>query len=454
MEQLIEQRNYFNTGVTLLYDFRKKQLQALLTTIDLFENEIYEALNIDLKKSKEEVWVTEIAIVRNELKHAIANVENWMQQKRRATNFSNLPGKSYTQQVPLGVVLIIAPWNYPFQLLLNPLVGAIAAGNCVALKASEYAPAIDAVMQKIIAKTFDVNYISYHQGDGAIVVPNLINVFVFDHIFYTGSTQVGKIIYKLAAENLVPVTLELGGKSPAVVAQDANITIAAKRIALPKYSNCGQMCVAPDYVLVHESKKEELIIALKKYIVQFFGNDAMQCYNYGKIINEKQYNRLIQYLQQGTIEYGGKADIKNLYIEPTIITNVNLNDSIMQDEIFGPILPILTYTTNEEAKQIIEQNKNPLAFYVFTNNKKTENYWLQNIAFGGACVNNAAWHLTNHHLPFGGVGNSGTGGYHGKKSFETFSHQKSIMKTPTWIDLAIKYPPFKGKLNIFKKLIR
>jgi aldehyde dehydrogenase (NAD+) len=454
MNQLYEHRIFFNKGITQDAGFRKKQLQNFLKAIDANEIAIYDALYKDLKKSKEEVWVTEISIVRNEIKHAIKNLQNWMQPKRTSTNIVNLPSKSYVLSEPKGVVLIIAPWNYPFQLLFNPLVGAIAAGNCVALKASEFAPATDALMHKIITETFDANYISYYKGDGATVVPQLINNFTFDHIFYTGSTAVGKIIYKMAAENLVPVTLELGGKSPCVVDATANITIAAKRIAVAKFNNCGQMCVAPDYVLVHQSKKEELIKALQKTIVDFFTNDASTSYNYGKIINERQYNRLLQYLQQGTIVYGGATNKENLYIEPTLLTDVAIEDSVMKDEIFGPILPIITYKSNEEAAQIIAKNHNPLAFYLFSNSNKEASYWMQKVPFGGGCINNAAWHLTNHNLPFGGRGLSGSGNYHGKFSFATFSHQKAILKTPTWIDLAIKYPPLKGRLKLFKWLIR
>jgi aldehyde dehydrogenase (NAD+) len=453
MQLLENQRSYFNSGITKPYAFRKEQLQKLKTAILQNEVALYEALHKDLKKSKEEVWVTEIGMVMGEIKFALNNLRNWMEPEKVATNLSNLPSSSYLYNEPLGVVCIIAPWNYPFQLLFNPLVGAIAAGNCIVLKASEFAVHTDVVMEKIVSQTFEANYISYHKGDGATVVTEMLQQFTFDHIFYTGSTAVGKIIYQLAAEKLVPVTLELGGKSPVIVDETANITITAKRIALPKFSNCGQMCVAPDYVLVHQSKKMELVMALRRYIAQFFNADARTSYNYGKIINEKQFDRIEKYIQQGTILYGGKVDRENLYIEPTLLENVDLKSSVMQEEIFGPVLPIISYRTNEEALQIIQQHKNPLSFYIFTNSRKKEKFWLHNVAFGGGCVNNASWHLTNPHLPFGGRGFSGSGKYHGKFSFATFSHQKAVMKTPTWIDPAIKYPPFKGKLRIFKRLI-
>ena len=306
----------------------------------------------------------------------------------------------------------------------------------------------------MIAETFPPEYILFTEGDGAAVIPEMMNSFNFDHVFYTGSTAVGKIIYKMAAERLVPVTLELGGKNPCIVEADANIKVAARRIAMTKFSNAGQMCVAPDYVLVHESKKDELIAALKKNILDFFGDKPEDSYNYGKIINEKQFDRLVNYLQQANIVYGGRNDNTKLFIEPTIIDTVDLGSAVMKDEIFGPILPVLSFTAKEEALKIIEQNKNPLAFYVFTSSNAKEKDWLTSVAFGGGCVNNASWHLTNHYLPFGGRGFSGTGSYHGKTTFETFSHKKAVMKTPTWFDPAIKYPPFKGKLKLFKWVIR
>ncbi|MBA4197168.1 MAG: aldehyde dehydrogenase family protein [Chitinophaga sp.] len=444
---------FFEIGQTLSYDFRRKQLLTLKKALQHFEEEIYTALYTDLKKSKEECWVTENGFVMVELNNALRNLEKWMQPETVSTNLLNFPSFSKIINEPLGVVLIIAPWNYPLQLLFTPLIGAIAAGNCVVLKPSEFAPATSAVMKKIIQQCFSDEYILFVEGDGATVVPAMLQQFTFHHIFYTGSTAVGKIIYQLAAEKLVPVTLELGGKSPCIVESDANINIAAKRIAITKFSNCGQMCVAPDYVLVHESKKEELITALIKHIRNFFGEDASQCENYGKMINANHFDRVINYLKEGTIVYGGDFINQQLYIQPTIITNVSLNNNIMKDEIFGPILPIISFSTFEEAKHIIAQNSNPLAFYIFTSSNKKEKAYLQ-IPSGGVCVNNASWHLTNHALPFGGRGFSGTGQYHGKFSFDTFSHKKAVLKTPTWFDPGVKYPPFKGKLKLFKMLIK
>lgn len=448
-------RTYFNTGATQPYAFRITQLKKLRKAILDHEQELYAALYSDLKKSKEESWVTELGLIIAEIGTAITHLKDWMRPEKVSTNLLNLPSRSRVYKEPLGVVLIIAPWNYPVQLLLNPLVGAIAAGNCVVLKPSEFAPASEAVMQKIISETFAPEYINYVTGDGATVVPSLMNNFRFDHVFYTGSTAVGKIVYKMAAEKLVPVTLELGGKSPCIVEADANIKVAAKRIAVAKFSNAGQMCVAPDYVLVHESRRQELIEQFKSVIPKFFTTQPQSSENYGKIINTKQFDRLKNYLDNAhRIEFGGHNDRGELFIEPTVITDVKMSDSIMSDEIFGPILPVISFNTAEEAKAIIAQNQNPLAFYVFTSSAQKEKQWIHDVPFGGGCVNNVSWHLTNDQLPFGGRGFSGTGNYHGKYSFDTFSHRKAVMKTPTWFDPKIKYPPFAGKLKLFKWVIR
>ena len=447
-------RAFFESGATQSYQFRKEQLTKLKKAILNHSDLLQQALYTDLKKSPEEAWITETGFVLSEISNALRNLQKWMAPETVSTNLLNLPSKSYLLTEPLGVVLIIAPWNYPFQLLFTPLVGAIAAGNSIVLKPSEFAPATGAVVKKIIDETFVSEYIFVAEGDGATVITALMDSFIFDHIFYTGSTAVGKIIYQAAAKNLVPVTLELGGKSPCVVEADADIAVAAKRIAMTKFSNAGQMCVAPDYLLVHETRKEALVAAFKKTLQQFFGDDPSQSDEYGRIINEKQFDRLATYLQQGNILAGGTTNRHQLYIAPTIMDAVKLDSPVMQEEIFGPILPIFTFTTMEQANAIIARHKNPLAFYLFTSSNKKEQQWFRAIPFGGGCVNNAALHLTNHSLPFGGRGFSGTGQYHGKFSYETFSHKKGIMKTPTWIDPSAKYPPFKGKLKLFKWLLK
>ncbi|QEC67616.1 aldehyde dehydrogenase [Panacibacter ginsenosidivorans] len=453
-QKLEAMRNYFNGGATKSLAFRKMQLQKLKDAVLQHEEDLYDALYADLKKSKEETWVTETGFFIAEINDAIRNLHKWMKPEKVKTNLLNMPSSSYVINEPLGVVLVIGPWNYPLQLLFTPIIGAIAAGNCVVVKPSEFAQATLNVMKEIITKTFDENYVLFVEGDGAAVVPEMMNNFVFDHVFYTGSTMVGKVIYQMAAKNLVPVTLELGGKSPCIVESDANIEVAARRIVLTKFSNCGQMCVAPDYLLVHTSVKEKLVEALKKWIEKFYTTDPLTAYSYGKIINEKQFNRLLGYLQNANIICGGTHDASKLFITPTLIDHVDLSLPVMQDEIFGPILPVITFNTKEEALKIITQHKNPLALYVFTQSNTKEREWLDSVAFGGGCVNNASWHLTNYHLPFGGRGFSGTGAYHGKFSFNTFSHKKAIMKTPTWFDPDIKYPPFKGKLKLFKWVIK
>jgi len=454
IQQLESLRDNFNNGATQSYQFRLAQLKKLKQSILAHEQELYDALYADLKKSKEEVWVTETGMVIAEINEAVSHLKHWMEPERVKTNLLNLPSSSHIIKEPLGVVLIIGPWNYPFQLLINPLIGAIAAGNCAVLKPSEFSPATTVTMRKIIESVFPKDYILYAEGDGATVVPEMMNNFSFDHVFYTGSTMVGKIIYKMAAEKLVPVTLELGGKSPCVVEADANLKVAARRIAMTKFSNAGQMCVAPDYILVQQSKKEQLVTELKNTIQQFFGNEPSESYNYGRIINEKQFNRVINYLQDGKLLYGGKSNKERLYIEPTLLDEVKMDAPVMKEEIFGPILPVIGFDTMEEALSVIQQHKNPLAFYLFTSSSAKEKKWMSSVPFGGGCINNASWHLTNHHLPFGGRGLSGTGQYHGKYSFETFSHKKAVMKTPTWFDPAVKYPPFKGKLKLFKWVIK
>lgn len=447
-------RNFFDSGATRPIDFRKNQLKKLKAAIERYEEKIYAALYKDLKKSPEECWVTENGFLIAEINNALRHLDGWAAPENVPTNLVNFPSGSRIIKQPLGVVLIIGPWNYPLMLLLTPLVGAIAAGNCMVLKSSEFAPATSGVIKQIITENFSPEYILFTEGDGEQVIPAMMDHFIFNHVFFTGSTAVGKLIYRMAANNLVPVTLELGGKSPCVVEADADIKIAAKRIALAKFSNAGQMCVAPDFILVHQSVKERFLNELKKQLPEFFGPDAKQSYQYGKIINEKQFNRIIAYLDDGKILYGGRSDKNELYIEPTLLTDVSLSSTVMQDEIFGPVLPVIAFNTMDEALNIIGNKKNPLAFYLFTSSKKKETSWLDAVSCGGCCINNASWHLTNHHLPFGGIGNSGMGHYHGKFSFNTFSHQKAVMKTPTWFDPAIKYPPFKGKLKLFKWIIR
>lgn len=453
-DQLAPLRAYFASGVTKDYSFRIAQLQKLKSVLMKYEKAIYEALFADLKKSPEECWVTENGILLNEINYAISNLKHWMKPQKVKTNLLNFPSRSYILEEPMGVVLIISPWNYPLQLLLKPAIGAIAAGNCVVLKSSEFAPATSALMKKMMEEAFDQNYILFIEGEGISVVPEIMDNFIFDHVLFTGSTSVGKAVYQLAAKNLVPVTLELGGKSPCVIESDADIKVAARRIVVTKFSNCGQMCVAPDYLLVHESIKEKMLSTLAQTIFDFFGDTANHKPHYGKIVNTRQFDRIVGYLNDGKIVCGGNHDRNELFIAPTVMDDVNVNGSIMKEEIFGPLLPVIGFNTKEEALSLIEKNKNPLAFYIFTTDAQKEKNWLRDVAFGGGCVNNASWHLTNHHLPFGGRGFSGMGQYQGRFTFDTFSHKKSILKTPNWFDPSVKYPPFTGKLNLFKWMVK
>jgi len=447
-------RLFFKKGETQSFDFRKEQLLKLKTAIKAHEQAIYTALYDDLKKSPEECWVTENGLVLSEIDHMLDHLKEWMRPERRTTNLVNLPSRSYVIREPMGVVLVIGPWNYPFQLMMKPIIGAIAAGNCIVAKPSEFAPATAAVIRKILEALFPKNFVCWVEGDGATVIPEMMKAFVFDLVFFTGSTTVGKQIYKMAAEQLTPVILELGGKSPCLVLDDANMRVTARRIAVTKFSNAGQMCVAPDYVLVPESKKQVLVDELKKAIKDFYGADASNNEGYCRIINTKQFDRLIRYLDGATILTGGEHNREKLFIAPTLLDNVDSNAAIMKEEIFGPLLPLISYSDDSDILKIIEANKNPLAFYVFSSDTKKAEQWLAKVPSGGACINNASWHFANDHLPVGGRGNSGMGRYHGKESFDAFSHTKSVMRTPTWFDPALKYPPFKGKLNLFKWFIR
>jgi aldehyde dehydrogenase (NAD+) len=447
-------RRFFQSGATRSYHWRRLQLQLLHQAIRAEETDIHEALYADLKKSPEESYATETGLVLAEIRHTLKHLAKWMRPQRTGTNLVNYPAASRVYRDPLGVVLIIAPWNYPFQLSLVPLAAALAAGNTVLLKPSEWAPATAAVIERLITRIFPADLVRVVSGDGATVVPGLIKNFRFDHIFFTGSVPVGQAIYRLAAEQLIPVTLELGGKSPVIVEKDANLRVAARRIIVGKFINAGQTCVAPDYLLVHADVRAELLARLRETITAFYGPNPRESRDYGKIINEKQFDRLVGFLADGNPLCGGDHDRSSLYIGPTLLTDVNPAAPVMGEEIFGPLLPVFSYQTTEEAMAFVRRHPDPLAFYLFTANGKVEQTWIEGLAFGGGCINNTDWHFANPHLPFGGIGKSGIGAYHGKYSFDLFTHPKAVMKTPTVIDPAIKYPPFKGKMKWFKRFIR
>lgn len=452
-ETLSGMRAYYQSGVTRSVEARRSALMRLRTVVEQYEQEIAEALAQDLGKPLEEGWVAENGMILTEIRYLNRHLDRLMKPRRVSTNLLNLPSRSRIIPEPWGVVLIIGPWNYPFHLLLKPLAGALAAGNVVVLKSSEFAPASSALMARMIREAFDPRQVILLEGEGATVVPALMDSFRFDHIFFTGSPTVGKLVYGAAARQLIPVTLELGGKSPCVVEAGARLDVAARRILLAKFSNCGQTCVAPDYLLVQEDISERFQQVLVSTLRDFFGEDPLRSRQYGKIVNEKQFDRLVSYLTEGRPLTGGTYDRPQRYIAPTILTGVSPDARVMNEEIFGPVLPVLTYRNREEALHLIRKHPDPLAFYVFTSDASSEKRWMEEVPFGGGCVNNCTLHLTNPSLPLGGRGNSGFGRYQGAYSFEAFSHLKSVMRSPFWFDPSIKYPPFTGKLGWFKKII-
>ena len=448
---IAHQKQYFFSGKTRSLEFRLAQLKKLQEVIRSFESEILAALREDLGKSAFEAYTSELAVVYEEINVARGNLPLWARTEHVPTPLVHQPSFSKIYVEPKGVVLIIAPWNYPFQLLLAPLIGAIAAGNCVVLKPSEYAPATSRIVVKMIEQAFAKEYCTVVEG-GAQETQQLLEQH-FDHIFFTGSIPVGKIVMRAAAEHLTPVTLELGGKSPCIVDSATNIKVTARRIVWGKFYNCGQTCVAPDYLLVPSSIKQDLFAAIKQTVSQFYGTDPQQSPEYGKIINTRHFDRLVGLLG-GNIVMGGQHDRQRLYLAPTLVDGISLADKIMEDEIFGPILPVIEYESLDEAFAIVRQRPNPLACYVFTSRREVEERVINELNFGGGCVNNTLIQTVNPYLPFGGVGSSGMGAYHGHHSFKTFSHSKGIVKSPQMIDVPLRYPPFKNRLKLIRRIMR
>lgn len=438
---VLSQKKFFKTQQTKNNMFRKMNLKKLKDLIIKNENLLYEAIAKDFGKSEFDTFTTEISFVINDINYYLKNLKSLSRPKKVSTNLVNQIGKSRIHSEPLGNILVIGAWNYPYQLSLSPIIAALAAGNCCILKPSEIAENTMKAMSKIINENFPSEYLYVYEG-GIGETTELLKL-KFDKIFFTGSTKVGKIVYKAAAENLTPVTLELGGKSPAIISKEANLEIAAKRIVWGKFLNAGQTCVAPDYVLVEKSVQETFLQLLKKYIEKFNYKDGSE--NYTQIINQKNFERLIKLIDKDKIYMGGNSHSEKLYIEPTILTNVNWDDKVMQEEIFGPILPILSFTDfNLTLNEVLEHEK-PLAAYLFTNNSEEKESFMNTLSFGGSCINDVIMHLGNKNLPFGGVGSSGIGNYHGKFGFETFSHQKAILEKATWGEPNIKYPPYSDK---------
>ncbi|HAY1611395.1 TPA: aldehyde dehydrogenase, partial [Staphylococcus aureus] len=415
---------------------------------------ILEALYTDLGKNKVEAYATEIGITLKSIKNARKELKNWTKTKNVDTPLYLFPTKSYIKKEPYGTVLIIAPFNYPFQLVFEPLIGAIAAGNTAIIKPSELTPNVARVIKRLINETFDANYIEVIEG-GIEETQTLIHL-PFDYVFFTGSENVGKIVYQAASENLVPVTLEMGGKSPVIVDETANIKVASERICFGKFTNAGQTCVAPDYILVHESVKDDLITALSKTLREFYGQNIQQSPDYGRIVNLKHYHRLTSLLnsEQMNIVFGGHSDEDERYIEPTLLDHVTSDSAIMQEEIFGPILPILTYQSLDEAIAFIHQRPKPLSLYLFSEDENATQRVINELSFGGGAINDTLMHLANPKLPFGGVGASGMGRYHGKYSFDTFTHEKSYIFKSTRLESGVHLPPYKGKFKYIKAFFK
>ncbi|HGZ8656279.1 TPA: aldehyde dehydrogenase [Staphylococcus aureus] len=453
-QKFYDSKAFFNTQQTKDISFRKEQLKKLSKAIKSYESDILEALYTDLGKNKVEAYATEIGITLKSIKNARKELKNWTKTKNVDTPLYLFPTKNYIKKEPYGTVLIIAPFNYPFQLVFEPLIGAIAAGNTAIIKPSELTPNVARVIKRLINETFDANYIEVIEG-GIEETQTLIHL-PFDYVFFTGSENVGKIVYQAASENLVPVTLEMGGKSPVIVDETANIKVASERICFGKFTNAGQTCVAPDYILVHESVKDDLITALSKTLREFYGQNIQQSPDYGRIVNLKHYHRLTSLLNsaQMNIVFGGHSDEDERYIEPTLLDHVTSDSAIMQEEIFGPILPILTYQSLDEAIAFIHQRPKPLSLYLFSEDENATQRVINELSFGGGAINDTLMHLANPKLPFGGVGASGMGRYHGKYSFDTFTHEKSYIFKSTRLESGVHLPPYKGKFKYIKAFFK
>lgn len=445
------QRKFYNTGMTKSYSFRMKALDRLKKAIQNNEDLLYDALATDLNKSKYEAYLCEIGIVLDEISFHMKNLHRWMRNQPVKPSIGQFPGTCFLSPDPYGVTLIMAPWNYPLNLSLEPLIGAISGGNTAVLKPSAYAPATSKAIGRIISEAFPPYYITVIEGGRK--ENTLLLEEEFDYIFFTGSPAVGKVVMEAASKHLTPITLELGGKSPVIVDSTANIKLAARRIAFGKVTNGGQTCVAPDYLLIHKSVRASFVREYKRELQGFFSSGDMS--EMVTIISEGHYDRLKRLMTNGRIILGGKYDDNRRFIMPTLIDQVPLDAPIMREEIFGPILPMITYEGLEECLDIIKSYPKPLALYIFSNNKRTINRILRTCSFGGGCINDTIMHLANPRLPFGGVGASGMGAYHGKKSFETFSHYRSIFRQSSRIDLPLRYMPYKNKgLKIIKRVLR
>ncbi|MBS2968177.1 aldehyde dehydrogenase [Metabacillus sp. KIGAM252] len=453
IQQIIkEQQTYFAAQKTKNISFRMEQLKKLKNGVKKHEQAIAEALALDLNKSELEAYSTEIGILYEEINFTLKRLRNWAKPKKVRTALTHTGSRGYVIQEPFGAVLIIAPWNYPFQLALSPLVGAIAAGNTAVIKPSELTPNVSALIKKILQEQYPASYIA--AAEGGVATSQALLEQPFDYIFFTGSVPVGKVVMEAAAKHLTPVTLELGGKSPTIVDEHANIKLAAKRIVFGKFTNAGQTCIAPDYLLVQKKVKQELLDAMKDAINEFFGDKPLESSRYSKIVNDRHYSRLTRYLNDGEILFGGTRADETHRIAPTLLDQVDPDSPVMTEEIFGPIFPVMEYDTLDEAIEFVNSRPKPLALYLFTESKETEAEVTNLISFGGGCINDTLMHIATPYLPFGGVGESGMGSYHGKYSFETFSHAKSVLKQTTKFDFSFRYPSAKNGLKLVKRLLK
>ena len=447
-----KQKQWFSTGVTKSIPFRLNQLKRLRESIQDHEKEILEALKLDLNKPEFEAYATEVGFVLDSIRHFEKNLEKWAKDKTTKTPIHQAFSKGTIKYEPYGTVLIIAPYNYPFQLLIEPLIGAISAGNTVILKPSEYTTHTEKIIIKVIEDAFDPEYICVVTG-GRDITQELIHA-PFDYIFFTGSVEVGKVVMRAAADHLVPVTLELGGKSPTIVHEDADIVAAAERITWGKFMNAGQICIAPDYIYVHASKEQLFIDEVLKNIVKYYGTFPIKSPDYCRIVNQRHMERLIGLINHDKVVMGGQYDMAERYIAPTVMKGVTWDDAVMKEEIFGPLMPIMTYTSLEDVIQNIIKRPKPLALYLFSESESIQDYVMDQVSFGGGCINDTILHVSSPYLPFGGVGASGMGAYHGEDSFKTFSHAKSILKKTVKVEKMVLYPPYKNNVKWIKKLLK
>lgn len=448
------QQAYFATGATLPVAFRQKQLRKLRLSLLAHEQAIYKAFKLDLNKSQFETYESEIGLVLQEISDMCSHLPRWAKAQRAKTSLVNMPGTSKIYPEPYGVALIIAPWNYPLQLTLSPLIGAIGAGNCAVVKPSNYTPHVAEVIRVIIQQCFSPKYVAVVMG-GRQANQHLLEQ-KFDYIFFTGGVAVGKVVMRAAAEHLTPVTLELGGKSPCIVDETANLAMAAKRIAWGKCLNAGQTCVAPDYLYVHESVKDKLLALIAQAFTSFYGEKPEQNKQYPRIVNQKHFERINHLIAaSGTVYAGGRSNPSTLQIAPTLLDTITWQAPVMGEEIFGPVLPVLTFRSIEDVIAAVRAQPKPLALYLFTKNKAVERQVLSHLPFGGGCINETIMHMVTPHMPFGGVGNSGMGAYHGKYSFDTFSHHKSVLNKGTWFDLPTRYAPYTDtSFSLLKKVMK